>query len=200
MKLNDSIMKSYPSGKVWGDWYVAWFDSLVTALKKGHGVHAAEDAVAHAFNKVMNSSAYVAETRTEAGWYALVCWQAKGKLSHMKEHEEVEDKYWTNAKVESPDRYFHAVYAGETLDERVRSLALDAVLENLARETGLETKTIEAYRRFHLNGEDSGSVAKDLYKGKVGSVYLARLRVEKVLAHVGPRLFRKYRDEYFLAA
>lgn len=200
IKLNSVDKVAFPTSEKWGEFYAAWFDSLVESLGTMHSACDREEAVANAFVKLMGYSEedYASVPDTEKDWWGCIRWQAKADLSHVYESRVTREKYHKLATDERQLMGGNGVsYCG--IDSEVGGKAAFETLYGLCREAKMKPENVEAYVRWYLNGENSDEVSRDLGI-TVNNLYMIRFRIEKLLGEKGKSRYVDVRNRLFLEA
>lgn len=192
MKNFSNEIIDFPTRNVWGEFYSKFRKPLLTKLSSYYCLADREDAVEHAFDKLMNKKDKEAcgdkMPKTEQGWFWALLWQARAYLSHMKEHGVVHAKY-----VEEMAKEFESVFAsgcfGSFLDNEIYSKALYVALDSFRKDQDVSRRNLQIY----ISATTEKVPAKVLaakFKVSEANVYVIKSRVGKLLERHGKKYFK----------
>lgn len=197
MTLDDMTPVAYPNRETWGMFYEKFRLPLVNGLNRKYSYADREDAVEEAFHKLMHlkdREAYGDNLPdTEAKWYGALYWQARAKLSHMRERGERHAEYIKKA-VEELSGIFACGFQGMSIDSELRSRALVRALEMFREEQDVSRRDLNVYV-LRMSGVRAKEVASRLGI-TANNVDQIKYRVGILLRKRGPRCFvRALRQE-----
>ena len=197
MMLDATTPVAYPNREVWGKLYAKFFLPLVNSLGSRYSYADREDAVEEAFHKLMHlkdREAYGDSLPdTEAKWYGALYWQARAKLSHMRERGERHADYVKKA-AEELSGIFACGFQGMLIDSELRSRALVRALEMFRDEQDVSRRDLNVYV-LRMSGVKAKEVASRLGI-TANNVDQIKYRVGILLRKRGPRCFvRALRQE-----
>lgn len=190
MNLDDITPVAYPDVNVWTAYYEKFHDALIKSLNRKYCFADREDAVEAAFHKLMHlkdRDAYGDRLpRTEKEWFSALQWQARSKLSHLRERCERHAKYVEYASKELAG-IFSSGFQDCAMDSDLRSRALVRALEMFRAEQDIPRRNLEIYV-----SRVSGIPAKDI-ADRIGitanNVDQIKYRMGILLRKHGPRCF-----------
>ncbi len=161
MILDATTPVAYPNREVWGKFYVKFRLALVNSLSSRYSYADREDAVEEAFHKLMHIKSREAYGEnlpdTEAKWFSALYWQARSKLSHMRERFERHAEYVERAAQELAG-LFASGFQGMMMDSELESRALVRALEMFRDEQDVSRRDLDIYVR-RMTGESAKAVA-----------------------------------------
>ena len=159
--LDDTTPVAYPNREIWGRFYEKFRLPLVNSLNRKYSYADREDAVEDAFHKLMHLKDREAHgdnlPDTEAKWYGTLYWQARSRLSHMREQSERHAEYVEKAAEELAG-IFACGFQGMAMDSELRSRALVRALEMFREEQDVSRRDLVVYVR-RISGESAKEVA-----------------------------------------
>lgn len=200
MTLDAETIIAFPTALQFGEFYNRWRESLVGALNWKYSRADREDAVQHAFIKLMfekKSEDYARVPSTERDWYGNLLWQAKAYLSHLAGSRKIWDAHHKNAYRKGCLTSGTGAYC--TIDDEVRAQALWETLYALCKEDKMSEKLVDACIRWWLNDEASSDVERETGI-KANYLYQLRYRISARLSQKGPKRFREIRRRIFIQA
>ena len=192
IKLDTTTLIGFPTPAMWAKLYTRLFGPLTGSLNHGYCLADREDAVEAAFMKCMwvkDPAAYDNPPQTESDWFYELRWQARGYLSHLKEHAEVVAKYAESKAEELKDAFVEG-HQGEGLDAEILRKALARAFVTLRREQDLSRRSIDIYLALEVRGESVKDVARR-YGLKENNVYVIFHRTRNIVMVYGPDCFRR---------
>lgn len=163
MTLDTETTIEFPTIAKFSEFYDRWSTSLVNALNGGFPRADREDAVQHAFVKVMfvkDSDGYKRVPRTERDWYGCLLWQARSYLSHSTDSR----KAWDGHHKRAYDEGYMTSGTGAfcTLDDEVESKSAWETLYVICKEANMKDANVAACVRWWLNDEPSDLVEREM--------------------------------------
>jgi len=182
------IEAELPSAEYWAELYAKSRARLVNSLGNRYSLADREDAVEHAFDKLMHrksAEAYGEKfPQSESDWLRHLYWQAKSYLAHLKSHVGVHAKY-----VESMSKELEGVFAADSLDffldSETRSAALSKALELFKSEQDVSRRDLGVFILRASHEIPSKEVAAR-YGISEENVNVIKFRVGKLLRKHGP--------------
>jgi hypothetical protein len=191
MNFDSKTTVDFPACNVWGEYYSKFRKSILAKLNSHYCLADREDAVEHAFYKLMNKKDIAAYgdkmPKTENGWFWALYWQAKAYLSHMKEHGIVHAKY-VEEMAKELENVFVPGYVGGLLDNGVYSDALALAFTNLMKDHDLRKRDFSVFIATAIYRKSARSVAKD-YCLTENNVYQIKFRMARILEKYGRKYF-----------
>ena len=192
MMLDDTTPVAFPDRETWGKFYEKFCPQLVNSLNHKYSYADREDAVEEAFYKLMHlkdREAYGENNPdTEAKWFNALYWQARSKLSHMRERFERHAEYVEKAAEELSGAFAFG-FQGMAMDSELKSRALVCTLEMFREEQDVSRRDLAVYiRRMH--GESAKAVASR-YGITSNNVDQIKYRMGILLRKHGPRCFER---------
>ena len=192
MKLDDTTPVAFPDRETWGKFYKKFCQLLVNSLSHKYSYTDREDAVEEAFHKLMHlkdREAYGENLPdTEAKWFNALYWQARSKLSHMRERFERHAEYVEKA-AEELSGIFACGFQGMAMDSELKSRALVRALEMFRGEQDVSRRDLSVYIR-RMSGERAKTVASR-YGITSNNVDQIKYRMGILLRKHGPRCFER---------
>lgn len=194
IKLDSTTIIPTLNAAVWAAFYPKFYKPLVDGLNHGFCLADREDAVQHAFQKLMylkDNEAYGDRPpRTEEDCFHQLRWQARAYLSHMMDHAGVHAKYVTATAAMLKD-VFIIGHQGEALDAETLSLALARTLETIRREQDISRRDLDVFKRIRIYREPAKSVAKRYAGLSENNANVIAHRVQHLLEKHGPACFEQ---------
>ena len=182
------IEAGLPSAEYWAELYAKSRVKLVNCLGNRYDLADREDAVEHAFDKLMHrksAEAYGEKfPQSESDWLRHLYWQAKSYLSHLKNRAGVHAKY-----VESMAKELEGVFEADLicffLDSETRSAVLSKALELFKSEQDVSRRDLSVFILRASHEIPSKEVAAR-YGISEENVNVIKFRVGKLLRKYGP--------------
>lgn len=191
LTFDDTAVIDIPNSDAWGALYEKFRAALVDKLNHCYSLEDREDAVEHAFEKMMHktggNSGGERMLRTESGWFFSLRWQARSYLSHLKERGDVHARYVDFALGECGDGFVSAGQ-GDFLDNESRRSALERGFAEFRREQGVSRRNLEIFLAL-VDGEPADSLAEKHNMTK-DNIYVVKHRVGRLLNKYANRYFR----------
>ena len=192
MILDATTPVAYPNREVWGKLYAKFFLPLVNSLGSRYSYADREDAVEEAFHKLMHLKSREAYGEnlpdTETKWFSALYWQARSKLSHLRERFERHAEYVERAAQELSE-LFVCGFQGMMMDSELKSRALVRALEMFREEQDVSRRDLAVYVR-RMSGESAKAVASR-YGITSNNVDQIKYRLGILLRKHGPDCFRR---------
>ena len=161
MMLDATTPVAYPNREMWGEYYEKFRLPLVNSLGSRYSYADREDAVEEAFHKLMHLKSREAYgdnlPDTEAKWFSALYWQARSKLSHLRERLERHAEYVERTAQELSE-LFVCGFQGMMMDSELKSRALVRALEMFREEQDVSRRDLAVYVR-RMSGESAKAVA-----------------------------------------
>ena len=200
MTLDTETTIEFPTIAKFSEIYDRWNTSLVNALNSKFSRADREDAVQHAFVKLMfdkDSDGYKRVPETERDWYGNLLWQARAFLSHLADSKKTWDEYHKRAYDEGYMTSGTGVIC--TLDDEIESKSAWETLYALCKEANMKDEIVAACIRWWLNDEPSDLVERETGV-KANYLYQLRYRIVALLKRNGPSKFNAIRRKNFMCA
>ena len=200
MNLDTVTKIAFPTAAKFSEFYDRWNKSLVNALSGKFSRADREDAVHHAFMKLMfdkEAACYERVPETERDWYGNFLWQARAYLSHLAEAKETWDGYHKLAYDEGYLTSGTGTYC--TIDDEVEMKSVWETLYTLCKEAKMKDELVEACVRWWLNDEPSDLIESETGI-KANYLYQIRFRITKLLEKKGPAKFKELQRKNFMLA
>lgn len=176
----------------WAELYEKFRAKLINSLSHKYSYADREDAVEEAFYKLMHlkdREAYGENLPdTEAKWFGALYWQARSKLSHMRERFERHAEYVEKAAKELAG-LFACGFQGMAMDSDLKSRALVRALEMFREEQDVPRRDLSIYIR-RMYGESAKDIASR-YGITSNNVDQIKYRMGILLRKHGPRCFER---------
>lgn len=193
--LDDTSVIEFPDFDAWGALYKKFRAVLVDKLNHCYSLEDREDAVEHAFEKMMHKkfcdSCGEKISKTESGWFYSLKWQARSYLSHLKERGDVHARYIDFAVRECGDGSVPA-RQGYFLDNESRRSALALGFEKFRQEQGVSRRNLEIY--LSLFNEESIDSLAEKYNMTKDNIYVVKHRIGRLLNNYANRYFKRAVD------
>ena len=125
---------------------------------------------------------------TEAKWFYALYWQARSKLSHLRERLERHAEYVERVAQELSE-LFVCGFQGMMMDSELKSRALVRALEMFREEQDVSRRDLAVYVR-RMSGESAKAVASR-YGITSNNVDQIKYRMGILLRKHGPRCFER---------
>ena len=200
MTIDDKNKIEFPSVAKFGEFYARWNKSLVNALNGKFSLADREDAVQHAFMKLMfhkKAEDYKHLPETERDWFGNFLWQARAYLSNLAKSKKVWEGYHKCAYNEG----YLTSGSGKfcTIDDEVKTKSVWDTLYSLCKEANIRDELVEACVRWWINNESSDLVEKETGI-KANHLYQIRFRIKKLLDEKGVAKFKEFQRKNFILA
>lgn len=200
MILDAETKIEFPTVEKFSEFYDHWNKSLVNALNGKFSRADREDAVHHAFMKLMfakNEEGYNRVPETEKEWYGNILWQARAYLSHLADSRKTWEEHHKQASVDG----FLTSGTGTfcTIDDETEAKSAWETFYVLCKEANMKDENVEACVRWWLNDEPSDLVERETGI-KANYLYQLRYRITTLLGQKGPAKFREIQRRNFMLA